>query len=52
MGKSVDLSNVYCPVGLDIGGTDNPWEIALSITAEIQAVRYGKEAKHLRDKKS
>jgi|AntRauTorckE6833_2_1112554.scaffolds.fasta_scaffold00390_16 xanthine dehydrogenase accessory factor len=49
--KNPDLSNVYSPAGLDIGGTDNPWEIALSIAAEIQAVRYGKEAKHLKDKK-
>ena len=50
-GENPDLSNVYSPVGLDIGGTDNPWEIALSIAAEIQAIRYGKETKHLRDKK-
>ncbi|MCF8333995.1 MAG: XdhC family protein [Bacteroidales bacterium] len=50
-GENPDLSNVYSPVGLDIGGTDNPWEIALSIAAEIQAIRYGKETNHLRDKK-
>lgn len=50
-GENPDLSNVYSPVGLDIGGTDNPWEIALSIAAEIQAVRYGKKGNHLRDKK-
>ncbi len=51
VGENTDLSDLYSPVGLDIGGTDNPWEIALSIAAEIQAIRYGKEAKHLRDKK-
>jgi len=51
VGETPDLSNLYSPVGIDIGGTDNPWEIALSIAAEIQAVRYGKEANHLRDKK-
>jgi xanthine dehydrogenase accessory factor len=51
IGEKPDLSNLYSPVGLDIGGTDNPWEIALSIAAEIQAVRYGKDANHLRDKK-
>lgn len=50
-GENVDLSNVYVPVGLDIGGTDNPWEIALAIAAEIQAIRYGKKAIHLRDTK-
>ena len=50
IGENPDLSNVYIPVGLDIGGTDNPYEIALSIAAEIQAIRYGKTANHLRDK--
>ena len=48
--ENPDLSSLYSPVGLDIGGTDNPWEIALSIAAEIQAVRYGKKGNHLRDK--
>src|SRR6056297_3355300 len=50
IGENPDLSNVYIPVGLDIGGTDNPYEIALSIAAEIQAIRYRKKAIHLRDK--
>ncbi len=50
--ENPDLSNLYCPVGLDIGGTDNPWEIALSIAAEIQTIRYQKEAFHLKDKKN
>lgn len=49
-GGNPDLSSVYAPVGLDIGGTDNPWEIVLSIVAEIQAVRYGKKAYHFKDK--
>jgi len=52
VGENPDLSNVYCPVGLDIGGTDNPWEIALSIAAEIQTIRYQKKAIHLKDKKN
>ncbi|MGM0496825.1 MAG: XdhC family protein [Bacteroidota bacterium] len=52
VGENPDLSNVYCPVGLDVGGTDNPWEIALSIAAEIQTIRYQKEAIHFRDKKN
>lgn len=41
LGPDIDLSIIRSPVGLDIGG-DTPAEIALSITAEIQAVRYGK----------
>ncbi len=44
-----DLSYCYLPVGVDIGG-DTPAEIAISIIAEIQAIRYEKEVKHLRDK--
>jgi xanthine dehydrogenase accessory factor len=35
------LSRVYAPIGIDIGG-ETPEEIALSIMAEIQSVRYGK----------
>ena len=43
-----NLDLLYSPVGLDIGG-DSPEEIAISIVAEIQAVRYGKKGhKHLR----
>lgn len=41
-----DLSKVYSPIGLDLGG-ETPEEIALSIMAEIQAVKYGKEVPHL-----
>ena len=40
-GEDVDLSPLHTPIGLDIGGSTAE-EIALSITAEIQAVRYGK----------
>jgi len=47
----IDLTSVYSPAGLDIGGTDHPLEIALSIAAEIQTLRYGKKANHLKDKK-
>jgi xanthine dehydrogenase accessory factor len=35
-----DLSNLYMPVGLKIGGPA-PQEIAISVLAEIQAIRYG-----------
>lgn len=41
-----DLSKIYTPIGLDLGG-ETPEEIALSIMAEIQAVKYGKEVPHL-----
>ena len=41
-----ELSNVYSPVGLDIGA-ETPEEIALSIMAEIQAVLSGKGRNHL-----
>lgn len=51
MGYKPGLSNIYAPVGLDIGSKDAPAEIALSIAAEVQAVRHGKQANHLRDKK-
>ena len=36
---SADLSNLHMPVGLNIGGP-SPQEIAISVLAEIQAVRY------------
>jgi len=38
---NADLSRLHMPVGLKIGGP-SPQEIAISILAEIQAVRYGK----------
>ena len=41
-GEDLDLSNFYSPIGLDIGG-GSPEEIAISISAEILAVSYGKD---------
>ena len=41
-----DISRCYIPIGLDIGG-GSPDEIALSIIAEIQRLRYGKSGRHL-----
>lgn len=41
------LDTVYTPVGLDIGG-EAPEEIAVAIMAEIQSVRYGKSADHMK----
>lgn len=40
--RKIDWNKIYCPVGLKIGGT-TPHEIAISIIAEIQAVRFAKE---------
>jgi len=42
LGKAIDLSCLYSPVGLHIGGS-TPAEIAISIVAELQVVRYGKK---------
>jgi xanthine dehydrogenase accessory factor len=42
-----DLSRCFIPVGIDIGG-GSPDEIALSIIAEIQMIRYEKSGGHLR----
>jgi xanthine dehydrogenase accessory factor len=48
-GKDIDLSFFYSPIGLDIGGM-TPEEIAISISAEILAISYGKTGhKHMRD---
>ena len=38
----LDLSDLHTPIGLKIGGS-TAGEIALSVAAEIQAVRYGKK---------
>jgi xanthine/CO dehydrogenase XdhC/CoxF family maturation factor len=48
-GIKVDRSNVYGPVGLDIGA-ENSDEIALSALAEIKAVLAGKSGNFLREK--
>ena len=44
------LAKVFAPIGLDIGG-ETPGEIALSILAEVQAARYGRTCKHMRETK-
>jgi xanthine dehydrogenase accessory factor len=46
-GGKLDLDRVYGPVGLDLGAL-GPEEIALSIAAELVALRRGKPAPHLR----
>ncbi len=44
-----ELSKVYAPLGIDIGG-ETPEEIALGTIAEIQAVKYNKDIPHLSEK--
>ncbi len=39
------FTNLYAPIGLNIGG-ESPEEIALSVVAEIQAVKNNKEVIH------
>jgi xanthine dehydrogenase accessory factor len=41
------LERVYAPVGLDLGAV-SPEEIAVSVLAELVALRHGKPASHLR----
>ncbi|HKP55702.1 MAG TPA: XdhC family protein [Polyangiales bacterium] len=42
-----DLSRVFAPVGLDLGA-QTPEEIAVSIVAELVALRRGKQVPHMR----
>ncbi|MGM0591949.1 MAG: XdhC family protein, partial [Halobacteriota archaeon] len=44
-----ELESLYTPVGLDLGG-GSPYEIALSIVAEVLAVQNDREPKHLRER--
>lgn len=46
-GQELPLDRVYAPVGLDLGAV-GPEEIAISIAAELVALRHGKAAPHLR----
>lgn len=41
-----ELLKVYTPIGINIGG-ETPGEIALSIIAEIQSIKYGVSIPHL-----
>jgi xanthine/CO dehydrogenase XdhC/CoxF family maturation factor len=41
---------VYAPVGLDLGA-EGPEQVAISILAEMLAVRAGREPLHLRTKR-
>ena len=48
LGAGLDLSALYAPAGLDLGGA-SPEEIALCIAAEIQALRFDRAGnRHLR----
>jgi xanthine/CO dehydrogenase XdhC/CoxF family maturation factor len=47
---AAQLERLYSPVGVDIGA-ETPEEIALSILAEVQAVRTGRSAGLLRDRR-
>ncbi len=48
MGGDVGLTALYMPIGVDTGGRSAA-EIAVSIVAEIQAVRYGRTGlRHMR----
>lgn len=38
-----DIARLRTPIGLDIGGKA-PWEVAISVLAEITAVRYARES--------
>ena len=44
---ALDTSRLYAPVGLDLGAV-GPHEIAVSIAAELVALRRGQDAAHMR----
>ncbi len=46
-----DLARIRAPIGLDLGGR-TPEEIALAILAEMQAVRYDRDGKALRERQA
>ena len=48
--SSQELERIYSPVGLDIGG-EGPGAIALAVVAEMMALRHGRPAPHLRDRR-
>jgi xanthine dehydrogenase accessory factor len=45
LGDAAPWDALYSPVGLNIGGP-TPAEIAVSVAAEMQAVRYGRAGHH------
>jgi xanthine/CO dehydrogenase XdhC/CoxF family maturation factor len=45
-----DAERIYAPVGLDLGA-EGPEQVAISIVAEMLAVRAGREPVHLRTKR-
>jgi xanthine dehydrogenase accessory factor len=47
--SEAELSRLYTPIGLDLGG-GSPYEIALSIVSEVLAVGNGREPKHLKER--
>ena len=49
--RPVDEARVYGPVGLDIG-TDGAEQVALAVIAEILAVRSGRRARSLRERRA
>ncbi len=42
LGESIDVDKIHAPIGLNIGGTTAS-EIAVSISAEMQSIRYQSE---------